>query len=182
MLQWAPGTWTHGSGMWHGLGHINYQTRGEPTFLRHLVSKVWTAFQTGSVRPSHLHCRHLPSRGSVLVTLHSEHVRAGAHGLHAFACLFAALRSTADLGSFCTQVGLRGGVYRVHKHAQHGGVSRSGRGRQPIRQAATSTAISASVFQHARARTTSTSDITEWFGDFFVIGITYLIPSLGMSC
>jgi hypothetical protein len=33
---------------------------------------------------------------------------------------------------------------RVHKHARHGGVSWRGRGRQPIRQAAT--AISASVF------------------------------------
>jgi hypothetical protein len=43
-------------------------------------------------------------------------------------------------------VGLRGGVDRVHKHARHGGVSWRGRGRQPIRQAATSTAISASVF------------------------------------
>jgi hypothetical protein len=46
----------------------------------------------------------------------------------------------------CTQVGLRGGVDRVHKHARHGGVSWRGRGRQPVRQAATSTAVSASVF------------------------------------
>jgi hypothetical protein len=80
-------------------------------------------------------------------------------------------------GAFCTQVGLCGGVYHVHKHAQHGGVSRRGRGRQPIRQAATSTALSASIFQHARARptssspptSTSTSDITGWFRDFFVL-------------
>jgi hypothetical protein len=83
-------------------------------------------------------------------------------------------------------VGLCGGVYRVHKHARHGGVSRRGRGRQPIRQAATSTATAASVFQLARASpistspptSTSTSDIMGWLRDFFLIGITYLIPSL----
>jgi hypothetical protein len=44
--------------------------------------------------------------------------------LHTFACLFPALHSIADLGPFCTQVGLCGGVYRVHEHARHGGVSR----------------------------------------------------------
>jgi hypothetical protein len=89
--------------------------------------------------------------------------------LHAFACLYAALPSTADFEAFCTQVGLRGGVYRVHKHARHGGVSRRGRGRQPIRQAAASTA---NVFQPAQAKMTSTSTIspskiTGWFRDLF---------------
>jgi hypothetical protein len=48
--------------------------------------------------------------------------------LHAFVCLYAALRYTADFGAFCTQVGLRGGVYRVHKHARHGGVRWRARG------------------------------------------------------
>ncbi len=61
-----------------------------------------------------------------------------------FTCLFSAIRSIADFGAFCVQVGLHGGVYCVHEHALHCGVtSRSGRGRQPIRQAATSTALSA---------------------------------------
>jgi hypothetical protein len=41
---------------------------------------------------------------------------------------------------------IRGGVYYVHEHVRHCGVSRRGRGRQPIRQAATGTAISVSVF------------------------------------
>ena len=76
------------------------------------------------------------------------------------------------------------GVYRVHEHARLSDVSR---GRQPIRQAATSTAISASLFPPERAKTTSTSsptstspsDITGWFRDFFVIGITHSISSLG---
>ncbi len=72
--------------------------------------------------------------------------------LQAFACLHTALRSAADFEAFSTQVGLRGGVDRVHKHARHGGVSRRGRGRQPIRQAATSTAISASVFSPGELR------------------------------
>ncbi len=73
------------------------------------------------------------------------------------------------------------GVYRVHTHAQHGDVSRRGWGRQPIRQAATSTATSASVFKTTSTLTTSTSpsNITGWFRNLFFIGIPYLIPSPG---
>ncbi len=41
--------------------------------------------------------------------------------------------------AFCTQVGLRGGVYRVQEHARYGGESRRGRDRQTIRKAAKST-------------------------------------------
>jgi hypothetical protein len=73
----------------------------------------------------------------------------------------------ADFEAFCTQVGLRGGVYRVHKHARHGGVSWRGRGRQPIRQAATSTTISASVFQSEHAKLTSTASPTSTSRDGF---------------
>jgi hypothetical protein len=63
-----------------------------------------------------------------------------------FACRCPARRSTADFEAFCAQVGLCGGaVYRVHKHARHGGVSWRGRGRPPFRQAATSTDLSSSV-------------------------------------
>jgi hypothetical protein len=39
---------------------------------------------------------------------------------------------------FCAQAGLRGRVYRVLEQSRHCGVSRDGRDRQPIRQAATS--------------------------------------------
>jgi hypothetical protein len=84
-----------------------------------------------------------------------------------------AIRSTADFEAFCTQVGLRGGVYRVHMHARHGGVSWRGRGRQPIRQAATSTAISASVFQPERAKTTSTASPTSTSRDGFGTNFRY---------
>jgi hypothetical protein len=61
----------------------------------------------------------------------------------------AALRPTADFGAFCAQVGLRDGASCVHEQARHCGVSRRGRGRQPIRQVARSTAISASLLQRA---------------------------------
>jgi hypothetical protein len=93
--------------------------------------------------------------------------------LHAFACLYMALRSTADFETFCTQVGLRGGVQRVHKHTRHGGVSWRGRGRQPIRQAPTSTAISASVFQPERLKPTSTASPTSTSWDGFGTNFCY---------
>jgi hypothetical protein len=84
-----------------------------------------------------------------------------------------ALRSTVDFETFCTQqVDLRGGVDRVHKHAMVG-VSWRGRGRQPIRQAATSTAISASVFQHERPKPTSTASPTSTSRDGFGTNFCY---------
>ncbi len=75
----------------------------------------------------------------------------------------------------------RGGVYRVHKHARHGGVSWRGRARQTIRQATTNTAISASVFQPERAKPTSTTVRRRHrhhglvSGPFFAIGIKCVI-------
>jgi hypothetical protein len=75
--------------------------------------------------------------------------------------------------TFCTQVGLRGGVERVHKHTRHGGVSWRGRGRQPIRQAATSTAISASVCESKRPKPTSTASPTSTSRDGFGTNFCY---------
>ncbi len=93
--------------------------------------------------------------------------------MHAFACLYTALHSTADFGAFCAQVGLRGCVERVHKHARHGGMSWRGRGRQAIRQVATSTAISASIFQPERPKPTSTASPTLTSRDDFATNFCY---------
>jgi hypothetical protein len=93
--------------------------------------------------------------------------------LHTFACLYTALRSNPDFEAFCTQVGLHGGVYRVHKHARHGGVSWRGRIRHPIRQAATSIASSASVFQPEQTKPTSTASPTSTSRDGFATNFRY---------
>jgi hypothetical protein len=73
-----------------------------------------------------------------------------------------------------------------HKHALHGGVRWRGGGRQPLRQAATRTAVSASVYQPARAKPTSPSSPTSTsragYGTLFVIGIECVIPPSGMAC
>jgi hypothetical protein len=68
----------------------------------------------------------------------------------------------------------------------HGMVVRvgvAGAGSQPIRQAATSTAISSSVFQPERPRTTSTTSPTstsrDGFGTLFVIGMKCVISASG---
>ena len=164
-----------------------------PAFLAAIASLA--AISAALAFTATFHCRFSLPHLSYITTLHSHITEIHAPWrprtfhlpriLHAFACLYMALRSTADFETFCTQAGLRGGVERVHKHARHGGVSWRGRGRQPIRQAATSTAISASVFQLKRPKPTSTAAPTstsrDGFGTIFVIGIKCAIPPRDLS-
>ena len=152
-----------------------------PAFLAAIASLA--AFSAAPAFTVAFHCRFSLPHLSYITTLHSHITEIHAPWrprtfhlprlLHAFACLYMALHSTADFETFCTQVGLRGGVQRVHKHTRHGGVSWRGRDRQPIRQAATRTAISANVFQPERPKPTSTASPTSTSRDGFGTNFCY---------
>jgi hypothetical protein len=138
-----------------------------------------------------LHCRlflphlsYITTKHSHITALHARAMAAPALSICPGFCTFshACTRRYVRLltsGAFCTQVGLRGGIDRDHKHARHGGVSWRGRG-GPIRQAATSTA---SDFSRHASTASPTSTSRDGFGtNFLLFGIKCAIPPTYMSC